>query len=56
MMKFIGLLLILVGVTSLIVSFIAGWTDSNAVLFAGLFLVLAGVVWHIVAMKKESKY
>lgn len=54
--RHIGLALTVVGALTLAVSYIAGWTNYNAVLLLGLGLVVAGVVLHVAVLKSESKY
>lgn len=54
--RHIGLAMIYLGVFVLLLSFVCGWTRSNAVLFPPLFLVVVGLILHVRMLKKESKY
>lgn len=54
--KNIGILLILLGVIIFAVTFIAGLSDVNALLFTGLLCVIAGAALHIIYIKKQSEY
>ena len=54
--KNMGLLMILAGVLTFAVCFMASLTDHNAILIVGLVLVIAGVVTHIIRMKRDGKY
>lgn len=53
---YLGLLLVVLGVLTFIVSYACGLTDVNAVQFAGLFLVVGGIIVHVVVLKSRSKY
>lgn len=54
--RYIGLSFVYAGVTTLALAFIFNVTDSNAVLFTGLLLILVGTVGFIINTKKTSKY
>ena len=54
--KFLGIGLILAGALTLTGSYLAGLSNVNALLFTGLFLIAAGIVAHVAALKKESDY
>lgn len=51
-----GLALIALGLLTFAVSYAAGWTNANAVLFLGLGLVVGGTALHVALIKRESKY
>ena len=52
----IGLAAVYIGTLLLVLSFLLGWTTSHAVLFVSLFLVIAGVIAHVVILKRNHKY
>lgn len=52
----LGFPLVCIGVITLVVSYFAGWTDSNALLFVCAFVIILGAVMHVMGMKRESKY
>ena len=54
--KQLGLALILLGVVLLIVLHTVHLTFVNSLLIIPLFLILAGTLCHVWAMKRESKY
>lgn len=51
-----GIPLVVIGALVLIVGFIAGWTNVNALLICALLLIVAGIVMYILTMKREDKY
>lgn len=53
---YLGLLLVVLGVLTFIVSYACGLTNVNIVQFTGLFLVVAGIIVHVVVLKSQSKY
>jgi len=52
----IGLAAVYLGTLLLVLSFFLGWTTSHAVLFLSLFLIIAGVITHVVILKRSHKY
>ena len=52
----IGLAAVYLGTLLLVLSFFLGWTTSHAVLFLSLFLIIAGVIAHVVILKRGHKY
>lgn len=52
----LGFPLVCIGVIALVISFFAGWTDNNGLLFACAFVIIVGAIMHVVGMKRESKY
>ncbi|MCI6618987.1 MAG: hypothetical protein MSD82_09045 [Prevotella sp.] len=54
--QYIGLPFVYAGVAILALAFIFNASDSNAVLFTGLFFILVGTVGFIINTKKTSKY
>jgi hypothetical protein len=52
----IGLAVVYIGTLLLVLSFLLGWTTSHAVLFVSLFLIIAGVIAHVVILKRNHKY
>ncbi|WP_455537436.1 hypothetical protein [Prevotella koreensis] len=49
-----GLVAIYTGALLLLLSFIFGWTSSNALLFILLFLVIGGVIVHVAIIKSSD--
>ena len=56
MKKQTGIFLLIVGVLTLVVSFLVEWADTNSTRFLGLVLVVLGAVVHLYFMKRESRY
>ena len=54
--KNIGLIAVYIGVLFMAISFFAGWTTHNWVTLSCLMLIIAGVVFHIIMEKRQSKY
>lgn len=54
--RYIGLTYICLGVVMLVVLHVNGLTFSNRLLLIAIGLVLVGVVIHVWAQKKESRY
>ena len=54
--KHVGMGLMLVGVTLLVVLHLQHLTFVNMLLFVPLGLILLGLVLHVWAMKRESRY
>ena len=52
----IGMTLVAAGVILLVVASLTGLTTFNAVLLAGLFLVVLGVFLYVKAAKNDKKY
>ncbi|MBR4925661.1 MAG: hypothetical protein IKZ61_07915 [Prevotella sp.] len=52
----IGMASVYLGTLLLVVSFLLGWTSSNFVLFLSLFLIIAGVIAHVVILKQNHQY
>ncbi len=52
MKKYIGICLIVLGALILLISYFAELVDYNSVQFSGLGLIIAGLIAHIVIMKK----
>lgn len=53
---FLGLLIVALGVLVFVVRGLCGLTENNALLFAGLALVVGGMAVYVVAQKRQSKY
>ncbi len=53
---YIGLYLIVMGAVVLALTRIPALTGYNALLLAGLGLIVAGIVLHLYAVKKRSEY
>ncbi|MDO5525550.1 MAG: hypothetical protein Q4F85_05680 [Prevotella sp.] len=51
-----GIFLILLGILLFAASMIAGWSQSNIILFSALALVVGGAVLHIIYIKRDSDY
>ncbi|MCF0198798.1 MAG: hypothetical protein HUK02_05660 [Bacteroidaceae bacterium] len=51
-MKYLGILLIVLGAILLTVSYFAQWVDYNCVQFTGLGLMIAGLIAHIVIARR----
>ncbi|MBR1484139.1 MAG: hypothetical protein IJ612_00400 [Prevotella sp.] len=56
MRNYLGLTLTFVGVVLLFISYFTGLSHFNFVLLAALFLVVAGIVWHVWCLKRQEKY
>lgn len=52
----IGLLLVVTGVLTFVAGYLFGLTNYNALLFAGLGQVVAGIILYIIVMKRKSLY
>ena len=52
----VGMIAVYLGTLLLVVSFLLGWTVSHAVLFVSLFLIIAGVITHVVISKRNHPY
>ena len=52
----LGLSMVYAGVLIMVVSFLLGWTNYNAVLAIEIILIIAGVITHYYILKKASKY
>lgn len=53
MLKYLGVLLIVIGTIMLVVSYISGFlVDMNIYQFAAMALIILGVVAHIILIKK----
>lgn len=52
----IGMALVYVGALLLMLSYIFGETNINALLLAFLFLIAAGIIIYVLALKFESRY
>lgn len=55
-MKNIGIGMLCGGVLLLVIGFLIGWTHYNTYTLLSLLLVIAGVVIHVVHVKRQSKY
>jgi uncharacterized membrane protein HdeD (DUF308 family) len=53
---FAGLVIIVAGVLILVATRIPSLASSNGLLLTGLLLIVAGIVVHILLLKKDSKY
>ncbi len=51
MVKYLGILLIVIGAMVLLVSYFMEWVDYNPVQFCGLALIVIGLVAHILLQK-----
>ncbi len=51
MLKYLGILLIVIGAIVLLVSYFMEWVDYNPVQFVGLGLIIVGLVGHILLQK-----
>ncbi len=51
MVKYLGILLIVIGAIVLFCSYLMEWVDNNAVQFVGLGLIIIGLVAHILLQK-----
>lgn len=51
-MKYLGLLLIILGAIILILSYTLGWVDYNWVNGGALLLMIVGLIAHIILNKK----
>ena len=52
----IGMAAVYFGTLLLVVSFLLGWTTSNALLFFSLFLIITGVIVHVAVLKRKHQY
>lgn len=55
-LKDIGISLVVIGALLLVTSHFAGWTDNNRVQLSGLGLIIAGIIVHVAAVKRDSRY
>ncbi len=55
MIKYLGILFIVVGAIVLLISYLREWVDYNAVQFTGLGLIIVGLVVHILLQKYLKK-
>lgn len=53
---YIGLFLMILGTLALALTQTASLANSNTLLATGLLLIVAGILWHIHSIKRESKY
>lgn len=53
---YIGLALALTGALLLVISQLAGWTDINAIQLSAFGSIIAGIIMHVAALKRDSKY
>ena len=53
---FLGLFLIILGTVTLLSSRLQQLNDSNWPLFIGLLCIIAGILFHIRSIKRESRY
>lgn len=51
-MKYLGLLLIIIGAIILILSYTFGWVDNNMLNGGALVLMIIGLIVHIILNKK----
>lgn len=51
-MKYLGLLLIIIGAIILILSYTFGWVDNNMLNGGALVLMIIGLIVHIIVNKK----
>lgn len=51
-----GLALVYVGALLLIASYAFGLTNANGLLVFCLLLIVAGIVLHVLTLKRESRY
>ena len=56
LLKYLGLPLVFVGLLWLVICFLAGWTNSNALLITGVLLIVIGIITYVMKMKNESNY
>ena len=56
LLKYLGLPLVFVGLLWLVICFLAGWTNSNALLITGVILIVVGIITYVMKMKNESNY
>ncbi|MBQ5982792.1 MAG: hypothetical protein IJL54_11555 [Prevotella sp.] len=56
LLKYLGLPLVFVGLLWLVICFLAGWTNSNALLITGVILIAVGIITYVMKMKNESNY
>lgn len=54
--QYLGVALIVVGALLLIVSYLAGWTNSNLILLIGLIIIIFGVTQYVRQQKSSEKY
>ena len=55
-MRNVGLWLVYAGALSLILSYAFGVTNLNPLLLFSLFLIVAGIILHVMILKRESRY
>ncbi len=53
---YIGIYLIILGTLTLAATRLKALMGSNALLTVGLFLIVAGIIAHVRAIKRESSY
>lgn len=54
--QYIGILLIIIGTIALIATRFSTLSTHNWLLLSGLFLIIAGIIFHIRSIKHESNY
>jgi len=53
---FVPMGLLIAGAVMLLAGLFTGWSDHDTYLFVSFLLIVSGVVLHVLALKKESKY
>lgn len=51
-----GMGLVCAGALLLAASYMLSWTNVNALLLLYLFMIAAGIILHVYALKSESRY
>jgi hypothetical protein len=51
-----GIVLIFLGAAMLVVLCLIHFTMVNALLLLPLLLIVAGIVWHVLRLKRQSNY
>ncbi len=54
--SYVSLAFIIAGVLTLMTTRIVKLTNYNSLLLSGLFMIIAGIIFHIWNIKHESKY
>ena len=52
----LGMLLIVLGVAMTTAAYLLGWTVYNWITLPCLITIIAGVVIHVISLKRQSKY
>ena len=56
LIPFLGIILIILGTLTLIVTRFSTLSSHNSLLFVGLLCIIAGIIMHIRSIKRDSQF